>query len=221
MNIDYSKLENLKIFEKNIKQKIIKINGLILSNKKNIILKSIKKSSKIPSKIFKYNNKIVKHEFNDFTKFNNNLKNLYKELNSKKFINILKKIFNLKELYSDKKNLYSGLNISHKGSILKEHVDFNYSNELKKFRSINLLLYLNLNYKKRDGGRFYYINIGTKKRIYIDPFYNKAVIFMTNKNVPHGFTKVNKKRISLNLYYYTNKNLSLTNQKHKTYWKNA
>lgn len=83
MNIDYSKLENLKIFEKNIKQKIIKINGLILSNKKNIILKSIKKSSKIPSKIFKYNNKIVKHEFNDFTKFNNNLKNLYKELNSK------------------------------------------------------------------------------------------------------------------------------------------
>ena len=142
MNIDYSKLENLKIFEKNIKQKIIKINGLILSNKKNIILKSIKKSSKIPSKIFKYNNKIVKHEFNDFTKFNNNLKNLYQELNSKKFINILKKIFNLKELYSDKKNLYSGLNISHKGSILKEHVDFNYSNELRKFRSINLLLYL-------------------------------------------------------------------------------
>ena len=44
---------------------------------------------------------------------------------------------------------------------------------------------------------------------------------MTNKNVPHGFTKVNKKRISLNLYYYTNKNLSLTNQKHKTHWKNA
>jgi len=219
MFIDYSKLENIKIFDKNIKQKIIKFNGLIKYNKKNKILVSLKKSLKTPTKIFKYKNKIVKYEFNDFKKFNCDFKNLYKELNSKKFINILKKIFNLQELFSDKNKLYSGLNVSVKDSILKEHVDFNYNSELKKFRSINLLLYFNNNYNKKDGGRFYYRNIKSKKRKYINPLFNNVVIFMTNKNVPHGFTRVNKKRISLNLYYYTNKNLSLTNYKHKTYWK--
>ena len=219
MNIDYCKLKNIKTFDKKIKQKIIKINGLILYNKKKRILKSLKKSIKTPTKIFKYKKKIVKYEFNDFTKFNNDFKKLYKELYSKKFINILKNIFNLQELYSDKNNLYSGLNVSVKDSILKEHIDFNYNNKLQKFRSINLLLYLNKNYKKSDGGKFYYRNITSKARSYIDPLFNNAVIFMTNKNVPHGFTKVNKKRISLNLYYYTNKNYSLTNHKHKTYWK--
>mgnify|MGYP001333477095 CR=1 FL=1 len=219
MNIDYSKLENLKILDKNIKQKIIKINGLIKNNKKNVILNSLKKSYKNPTKIFKYKKKIIKYEFNDFTKFDNDFKNLYKELNSKKFIDFLKKIFSTQELFSDKKNLYSGINISVKDSILKEHVDFNYNNDLKKFRSINLLLYLNVNYKIEDGGRFYYRNIKSNRRYYIDPSFNKAVIFMTNKNVPHGFTKVNKKRISLNLYYYTNKNYSLTKYKHATHWK--
>ena len=219
MNIDYSKLKNIKIFDKNIKQKIIKFNGLIKCNKKKKVLNSLKKSLKTPTKIFKYNNKIIKYEFNDFKKFNSDFKNLYKELYSKRFINILKKIFNLQELFSDKNKLYSGLNVSVKDSILKEHVDFNYNSELKKFRSINLLLYLNNNYNKKDGGRFYYRNIKTKKRKYINPLFNNVVIFMTNKNVPHGFTRVNKKRISLNLYYYTNKNLSLTNYKHKTYWK--
>ena len=219
MNIDYYKLNNIKKFDKKIKQKIIKINGLILNNKKNRILESLKKSIKTPTKIFKYKKKIVKYEFNDFTKFDNELKKLYKELYSKKFINILKKIFNLQELFPDKNNLYSGLNVSVKDSILKEHIDFNYNDELQKFRSINLLLYLNKNYKKNDGGKFYYRNITSKARCYIDPLFNNAVIFMTNKNVPHGFTKVNKNRISLNLYYYTNKNYSLTNHKHKTYWK--
>ena len=41
---------------------------------------------------------------------------------------------------------------------------------------------------------------------------------MTNKNTPHGFTKVLKKRISLNIYYYSKKNLTLTKTKHKTKW---
>ncbi|MDC0907990.1 hypothetical protein OAS12_04565, partial [Candidatus Pelagibacter ubique] len=95
MNIDYSKLKNIKTFNKKIKQKIIKINGLILHDKKIKILESLKKSIKTPTKIFRYKKKIVKYEFNDFIKFNNDFKKLYEELYSKKFINILKKIFNL------------------------------------------------------------------------------------------------------------------------------
>jgi len=219
MNIDYSKLENIQSFKKNTKQKLISFNGLIKKSKVKTIHKSLKKSLKKPTKIFKHNNKIVKYEFNDFLKFNGALKKLYIELYSKRFLNILKKIFNVNKLYSDKRNFYSGISVSTKNSKLNEHIDFNYNNKLKKYRYINLLLYLNMNFKKNDGGKFYYRDYKTRKKKYIDPLLNNVVIFVTNKNIPHGFTTVKKKRISLNLYYYTNQNLSLLKKKHKTYWK--
>lgn len=219
MNIDYSKFENIKSFNKNTKQKLISFNGLIKKNKIKTIHKSLKESLKVPTKIFKHNNKIVKYEFNDFSKFNSTFKKLYKELNSQHFLNILKKIFNVNKLYSDKRNFYSGISVSNKNSKLNEHIDFNYNNKLKRYRYINLLLYLNKNFKKNDGGKFFYRDYKTSKKKYIDPLFNNVVIFVTNKNIPHGFTIVKKKRISLNIYYYTKQNLSLSKKKHKTYWK--
>ena len=125
MNINYQVFENLKPLSNKTKQKILILNGLIDRASENKIHKSVKKSLSTPTKIFKHNNKIVKYEYNDSNKFSYDLKKLYNELNSKKFISLLKKIFNLKELYSDGNNLYSGLNLSFKNSILKEHIDFN------------------------------------------------------------------------------------------------
>tara|TARA_Y100001958_G_C21090723_1_gene443905 strand:+ start:85 stop:741 length:657 start_codon:yes stop_codon:yes gene_type:complete len=218
MNIDYSKFENIRKFN-NYNQKIIVINGFIKKSREESIYNSLNKSFKNPTKIFKHKEKIVKYEFNDNTKYNKDFKNFYKELNSKFFLNKLEKIFNINKLYSDKNKLYSGLNVSNKNSKLNEHVDFNYNDTLKKYRSINLLLYLNTKFKKSDGGRFYYREFKNKKRKYIDPIFNTAVIFLTNANTPHGFTKTNKKRVSLNVYYYTKQNLSLSKKKHKTYWK--
>ena len=219
MNIDYTKFESVRNFNKNDKQKIIVLNGLIKKSRLKNIHKSLKKSLKKPTKIFKHKNKIVKYEFNDFSKYDKIFKNFYKELNSKYFLNILKKIFNINKLYSDKINHYSGISVSNKYSKLKEHIDFNYNNKLKKYRYINLLLYLNKNYKKSDGGKFYYRDYISNHKKYINPLLNNVVIFVTDKNIPHGFTIVKKKRISLNLYYYTNQNLSLSKNKHKTYWK--
>ena len=52
------------------------------------------------------------------------------------------------------------------------------------------------------------------------PILNKAVIFKTDSYTPHGFTKINSnKRISLNMYFYTTKNLSKSKKKHKTIWR--
>ena len=219
MNIDYSRFQNIQSFNKNAKQKLISFNGLIKKSKVITINKSLKKSLKKPTKIFRHKNKIVKYEFNDFSKFNGTFKKLYKELNSKNFLNILEKIFNVKKLYSDKKNFYSGISVSTKNSKLNEHIDFNYNNKLKKYRYMNLILYLNRNFKKKDGGIFYYRDYKSNKKKYIDPLFNNTVIFEKNKNIPHGFTTVNKKRISLNLCYYTNQNLSLSKKKHQTCWK--
>tara|TARA_B100000242_G_C43030010_1_gene479768 strand:- start:841 stop:1500 length:660 start_codon:yes stop_codon:yes gene_type:complete len=218
MNLNYEKFDKIKKFKKNSKQKIIVLKGLIAKESENKIYKSVNKSLLLPTKIFKHNNKIVKYEYNDSNKFNYDLRQLYIELNSKKFLNILKKIFCIKNLYPDGNKLYSGLSVSMKNTSLKEHIDFNYNNKIKKYRVINLLLYLNKNYTDQNGGKFYYRNINSKKRKYIKPEFNNLVIFMTNKNMPHGFTKVSKKRISLNIYYYSKNNLTLTKSKHKTKW---
>ena len=218
MNINYELFDKIKKFKNNSKQKIIILKGLIKKDNEKKIYKSVIKSLSSPTKIFKYNKKIVKYEYNNSNKFNYDLRQLYIELNSKKFINILKKIFNINDLYPDRNKLYSGLSVSMKNASLKEHIDFNYNNKIKKYRIINLLLYLNKNYIDQNGGKFYYRNINSKKKIYIKPEFNNLIIFMTNKNTPHGFTKVLKKRISLNIYYYSKKNLTLTKSKHKTKW---
>lgn len=218
MNINYEIFNKIKKFKFNSKQKLIITKGFINKHYENKIYKSAKRSLTKPTKIFKHNNKIIKYEFNDASRFNYDLRQLYNELNSKKFISLLKKIFSIKELYSDGNKLYSGISVSLKNSLLNEHIDFNYNNKIKKYRVINLLLYLNKYYKNTDGGKFYYRNLDSKKRRYIKPEFNTLIIFMTNKNTPHGFTKVNKKRISLNLYYYSKANLTLSKKKHKTKW---
>ena len=218
MNINYEVFNKIKKFDKKSKQKIIILKGIINKDCEEKIYKSVKNSLSHPTKIFKHNNKIVKYEYNDSNKFDYYLDKLYIELNSKKFINLLKKIFSIKELYPDGNKLYSGLSVSLKNSILKEHIDFNYNNKIKKYRVINLLIYLNKNYQDKDGGKFYYRNLNSKKRKYIKPEFNNLIIFMTNKYIPHGFTKVSKKRISLNLYYYSKVNLTLAKSKHKTKW---
>ncbi len=218
MIIDYSNLSKISPFKKNTKQKIIIINKFIKTDIEDIIYNSLKKSISIPTKIFKNRGMIIKKEYNNKNRLDSNFKDLFNELNSKKFIKFLCKIFNIRKLYADGNNLYSGINVSTNKSFLNEHVDFNYNNELGKFRIVNLLLYFNKNYKPAHGGKFYYRDIVSKQKHYINPSFNKAVIFMTNKFIPHGFTTVKKKRISLNLYYYTNKNLSLSKKKHKTLW---
>ncbi len=218
MNIDYSEIIKVTPFNNQKKQKIIVIDNLLKKECVNEILKSLKKSLLVSTKVFKHNNKIIKTEYNNINKLDKNFLNLYKELYSRRFLDILSKIFNIKKLYPDGNKLYSGINVSNINSVLKEHIDFNFNSKLKKYRVINLLLYFNKNYQPKDGGKFYYRDSKSEKRKYINPTLNKAVIFVTNKYVPHGFTKVKKKRISLNLYYYTNKNYSLTNKKHKTIW---
>ncbi len=219
MIIDYNNFKKINKILDNKYQKAFEIDNFLLEKKLKEVLISINKSKK-PTKIFKHNSKIVKTEFNKFKDLHQNLNKLIKEIYSRKFIKILEEIFNIKKLYPDRSNLYSGLNISNKGSKLNEHIDFNFNKSIKKYRYINLLLYLNKNYRKEHGGIFYIRDHLSKKKIFIKPILNKVVIFKTDTFTPHGFTKINSnKRISLNMYFYTTKNLSKSKTKHKTIWK--
>ena len=95
---------------------------------------------------------------------------------------------------------------------LKAHVDFNYNENLLAYRRINLLLYLNHDWKKKYGG---YLNLYDKKNLNkpiseIKPTFNTLCVFTTDDFSYHGYPKkitVPKKvsRDSISLYYYSKK----------------
>ena len=166
MIIDYESLDNYKLIKYSNNKKLITINNLFKKKHESEILRAINKIRTKPTKVFMNKGKLIKKEYNNFNKFRGKLKKLVYEINSKKFINKLEKIFKIKGIYPDKPNLYSGINISYRNCELKNHIDFNYNNHIKKFRILNLLLYLNKNYKLQNGGRFF-ITYNKKKNILV------------------------------------------------------
>lgn len=191
------------------------IKKIILENKKlNQNIKEYKK--------FNIKGKSLKKEFLNYNKFYINQKKLISNLSSKRIKNFLKLKFNLKEnIYPDKTNGYSGINVVDKGGFLKPHIDFNYNSLLKKYRTINLLIYFNSRWKKEYGGNLIFYDYQKHKKKYeFVAKDNRAIIFLTNKYTLHGYNKisVSKKRFSLNFYYYTKKNFSYSLNPHKTLW---
>ena len=175
------------------------------------------------TKKFFFKEKLIKKEYNNFKTYLNSQNKLVKFISSKNFKKKIQNLLNIKNvIYPDKSEQFSGFSISQKDSYLRPHVDFNYNNNLKKFRSINLLIYFNHNWKKDVGGNLNIYNRSNNKKIYsFLPKINRCIIFLTNKYSVHGFDKIkkNKKRISFNFYYYTKENLSYDENIHKTIWR--
>lgn len=139
--------------------------------------------------------------------------------------NIIEKKFNLDLglLSGDNSFDGGGYVISPPNSYLKYHIDFNFSNKIKKYRILNLILYMNLNYDN-NGGELHLLNSKTKTvEAIAQPLFNRAVLFLTNKNTPHG-VNINREgfyRRSINVYYYSDKPINSENEEpHKTIWLN-
>lgn len=177
----------------------------------------------INKKIFDLKRKSNKIEFINFDEFFTNQKKLIKFLSSAKFKKFVRDKLEINEqIYPDKSNMYSGFNIVEKNGFLRPHADFNYNSLLKKYRTVNLLIYFNEKWQKKLGGNLRFYNYSDLKKKYeFLAKANRAVIFLTNKFTPHGYKKITttKKRISFNYYYYTKKNLSFDKKPHKTIWR--
>jgi Rps23 Pro-64 3,4-dihydroxylase Tpa1-like proline 4-hydroxylase len=116
-----------------------------------------------------------------------------------------------------------GLNAVEKGGSLVRHVDFNYSSELKKYRAVNVLVYLNKEWSLKDGGNLelWDSKFLSEPKTIISSF-NRCLIFATNSNTYHGYEKVLSEnfRKSLNLYFYTESCPPMVDPvPHKTDWK--
>ena len=212
-SIDFPKSKIL-IIDNFLKEKYLKS----ITDEINYLLQK-SNDRKIYSKKYKSN----KIEFLNHKNFLNNQKKLIKTLKSEKFKKFIQKNLQIDEkITPDSSNMFSGFNVVEKGGFLRPHADFNFNNKLKLYRSINLLIYFNKNWKKKYGGNLIMYNYSNMKKKYeFIAKENRAVIFLTNKFTPHGYKKITteKKRFSLNYYYYTKENYSYSDEKHKTVWR--
>ena len=87
--------------------------------------------------------------------------------------------------------------------------DFNIHKKTRKYRRLNLLLYMNSNYKEQYNGHLELWNKEmTKCDKKISPLFNRAVIFRTTDDAYHGHLDPwmgpeGYDRVSFALYYYT------------------
>jgi hypothetical protein len=126
------------------------------------------------------------------------------------FRDTLAEITGIPRLLADPELVGGGLHQILRGGFLDVHVDYNFHPTSKLHRRLNLLLYMNPDWKPEYQGYLELWDRGTEKRQLenIAPFYNRAVIFETNEVSFHGHpqpleTPPGVTRKSLALYYYT------------------
>jgi len=102
-----------------------------------------------------------------------------------------------------------GLHQIEPGGFLKIHTDFNVHPKLKIDRRINLLIYLNRNWRDEWGGHLELWSADMRScRQRIAPLFNRTVIFSTTDTSFHGHphplqSPAGVTRKSVSLYYYT------------------
>tara|TARA_B110000438_G_C15709057_1_gene604467 strand:- start:325 stop:1116 length:792 start_codon:yes stop_codon:yes gene_type:complete len=145
---------------------------------------------------------------NDWSKFGRHTYDFISFLNSSLFLSFLENTTNFKGLISDSFLEGGGIHSVSKNGFLKMHSDFNWHNNSKLYRRINVILYLNKKWQKDMKGELILSSKNFKNYISIEPIFNRLVIFNTNDKTYHGHPeKINfpedYPRTSIATYYYT------------------
>jgi len=129
-------------------------------------------------------------------------------LNSDEFLEFLQDLTGHEQLYRDPKLMGGGIHRIKRGGKLSVHYDYNEHPETKKLRKLNVLIYLNENWKSEWGGNLELWSRDLQsKEVEVEPIFNRMVIFDIEK-APHGHpiplnSPENVDRYSLALYYFT------------------
>lgn len=133
---------------------------------------------------------------------------LRESVNSDKFYQWMRQVTGIEGLVTTRDSLGSGVHQGADGSYVDVHVDVNMNPEAGLWRRVNLLIYLNKQWKDEYGGHLELWDKDMKeKHHHIAPNHNRAVIFYTDDNSPHGYSKINvpegETRKSFYTYFYT------------------
>ncbi len=132
-------------------------------------------------------------------------------LNSHEFIDFLQKLTGIKSpLVPDPHLIGGGMHEIKPGGFLKVHTDYMFHHETKLDRRLNVLVYLNKNWKEEYGGDLQLWDselTACHKRVY--PVFNRCVVFGTTSFTYHGLPDPllcpeGMSRRSFALYYYSN-----------------
>lgn len=104
--------------------------------------------------------------------------------------------------------LGSGVHQGANGSYVDVHIDVNYDPESNLWRRVNLLIYLNRHWEESYGGHLeIWDPLMRRAEKRIAPAHNRAVIFLTDENSPHGYQTIQvpegETRKSFYAYFFT------------------
>jgi hypothetical protein len=133
---------------------------------------------------------------------------------SRPFLDLIGEMTGIPDLVSDPALYGGGTHENLHGQDLDPHVDFNYDEAQKLHRRLNLIVYLNKDWKTEWGGA---LELHSNPRRPAEnsiqawaPSFNRAVLFETHEHSWHGFPKIelpeaerHRSRKSISIYLYT------------------
>jgi hypothetical protein len=139
---------------------------------------------------------------------------LYRLISAKPFLDLVSRLSGIPDLVLDPKMYGGGTHDNQHGQELDPHVDFNYDEAQKLHRRLNLIVYLNKQWRSEWGGA---LEIHSDPRdpaanrvTSYDPLFNRCVLFETNERSWHGFPRIDipvdkrhLSRKSISIYLYT------------------
>lgn len=148
---------------------------------------------------------------------------MIQELTSPAVLAFLEQVTGIEKLIPDPYLEGAGLHMSGQGGILAPHTDFHWYGRLGLYRRLNVLVYLNPDWREEDGGclELYEKGDPTPRRTIV-PDYGVCVVFQTDDRSVHGFSKPISRpdlwRRSIALYYYTSAEATEFSGDETTHW---
>lgn len=157
---------------------------------------------------FKALNEQRKVQICEQAKFPDPVRRLSEAISSKQFLEDLQYITGIPNLLADAKFSGGGMHITGSGGRLDVHVDFNYQQEEQLHRRLNILLYLNPEWKDEWGGQIEMWDKDVKTCLRsMTPVLNRCLVFQTTEISYHGVRPITApedvSRRSFAAYYYT------------------
>ena len=159
---------------------------------------------------FQFNalNEQRKVQVTDAVKFPGPVARLNQALSSPAFLKDLEYITGIPNLLADARLAGGGMHLTGPGGRLDVHVDFNFDENIKLHRRLNILVYLNPVWEPTWGGEIELWDKDVKNRgVSLLPLLNRCLIFQTDETSYHGVSPItgppHVERKSFAAYYYT------------------
>jgi DNA topoisomerase IB len=151
--------------------------------------------------------------------FPTEVKQLHEALASENFIQTMRDLSGIEDLSFDPSFSGGGMHMTDSSGKLDVHVDFNYSEELNRYRRLNILIYLNEDWQEDWGGNVEIWDKNVKHcAASFSPVLNRCVMFATSDISFHGVTAVTSPtgiaRKSFAIYLYSKDPAAAMSEEH-------